>query len=315
VDEQSSLFRFRAKDHPADSRREVLQEGFCRGILNIDFSPVGDDLDYEMEVRLLGDVVISTGWNSAHYATNYDRSRDRDDYLLVWATAGGLITHLGRELESVSDAAFLSCAERVTAQSQTTLHHRTLRLPRRMLQGFLPDADDLLARRLSTGTDTFRLLEGYVDLLCQRRPEEPGASLMAANHVCELVAHAVRGAEAERSEEWQGGVRSARLAAIKVWIQRHLAEPGLSIHQAATAQRLSERYIQMLFSAEQTTFSDFVRTERLYLARRRLLCPTARHRPISTIAFDAGFSDLSYFNRCFRTHFGATPSEVRERGF
>jgi AraC-like DNA-binding protein len=32
---------------------------------------------------------------------------------------------------------------------------------------------------------------------------------------------------------------------------------------------------------------------------------------ISTIAFNCGFGDLSYFNRCFRHRFGATPSEVR----
>jgi len=29
------------------------------------------------------------------------------------------------------------------------------------------------------------------------------------------------------------------------------------------------------------------------------------------VAFDAGFGDLSYFNRVFRRRFGATPSDVR----
>jgi AraC-like DNA-binding protein len=35
--------------------------------------------------------------------------------------------------------------------------------------------------------------------------------------------------------------------------------------------------------------------------------------PISTIAFEAGFGDLSHFNRTFRRRFGMTPSEVRAR--
>lgn len=30
-----------------------------------------------------------------------------------------------------------------------------------------------------------------------------------------------------------------------------------------------------------------------------------------SIAFDAGFGDLSTFNCAFRRHFGATPSDVR----
>jgi AraC-like DNA-binding protein len=34
-------------------------------------------------------------------------------------------------------------------------------------------------------------------------------------------------------------------------------------------------------------------------------------RQIGTIAFDIGFSDLSYFNRTFRRAFGVTPSELR----
>jgi AraC-like DNA-binding protein len=32
---------------------------------------------------------------------------------------------------------------------------------------------------------------------------------------------------------------------------------------------------------------------------------------IADIAYEAGFSDLSHFNRSFRRHFGLTPSELR----
>jgi AraC-like DNA-binding protein len=34
-------------------------------------------------------------------------------------------------------------------------------------------------------------------------------------------------------------------------------------------------------------------------------------RTISMIAFAAGFSDLSHFNRTYRRRFGETPSETR----
>jgi AraC-like DNA-binding protein len=42
-----------------------------------------------------------------------------------------------------------------------------------------------------------------------------------------------------------------------------------------------------------------------------LTTPNRSDRTISAIAFDAGFGDLSHFNRLFRRRFGATPSEVR----
>jgi AraC-like DNA-binding protein len=49
---------------------------------------------------------------------------------------------------------------------------------------------------------------------------------------------------------------------------------------------------------------------RLRKAADLLTCPEGR---ISDIAFDCGFNDLSYFNRCFRRRFGLTPSAARGR--
>ncbi len=36
-------------------------------------------------------------------------------------------------------------------------------------------------------------------------------------------------------------------------------------------------------------------------------------RTVSSVAFEAGFGDLSYFNRAFRRLYGATPSDVRAK--
>jgi AraC-like DNA-binding protein len=33
--------------------------------------------------------------------------------------------------------------------------------------------------------------------------------------------------------------------------------------------------------------------------------------PVGAIAYDAGFGDLSYFNRSFKRRYGATPREIR----
>jgi AraC-like DNA-binding protein len=79
----------------------------------------------------------------------------------------------------------------------------------------------------------------------------------------------------------------------------------------ATRHRISVRYIQRLFEYEGTTFSQFVRDQRLVQVHRMLADPRHVHRPISTIAYDVGFGDLSTFNREFRRRFGATPSDVR----
>jgi AraC-like DNA-binding protein len=50
--------------------------------------------------------------------------------------------------------------------------------------------------------------------------------------------------------------------------------------------------------------------ERLARAHRMLGDPRFADRSIGEVAMEAGFGDLSYFNRAFRRRYGASPSAV-----
>jgi AraC-like DNA-binding protein len=54
-----------------------------------------------------------------------------------------------------------------------------------------------------------------------------------------------------------------------------------------------------------------VLAQRLKLAHRMLIDRRLSERTVSSVALDAGFGDISYFNRAFRRRYGATPSDVR----
>jgi AraC-like DNA-binding protein len=58
-------------------------------------------------------------------------------------------------------------------------------------------------------------------------------------------------------------------------------------------------------------FTQYVMEQRLTLAYKALRRRASSHVPISTIALDCGFSDISHFNRVFRRRFGCTPSDAR----
>ena len=58
------------------------------------------------------------------------------------------------------------------------------------------------------------------------------------------------------------------------------------------------------------TFTERVMELRLQKARAVLSDPRDA-RSIADIALDCGFSDISYFNRCFRRSFGDTPGGLR----
>jgi AraC-like DNA-binding protein len=96
-------------------------------------------------------------------------------------------------------------------------------------------------------------------------------------------------------------------------ISAHLGERDLSIAEIARCHRITPRYVHELFENEGLTFSPFVLGQRLSRARRRLTDPCLADRSISSVAFDAGwFNDLSYFNRAFRRHYAATPTDIRQ---
>jgi AraC-like DNA-binding protein len=69
----------------------------------------------------------------------------------------------------------------------------------------------------------------------------------------------------------------------------------------------------MLLESDATTFSELVLGQRLHRAHQLLTDQRRSDRTVSSIAFDAGFGDLSYFNRAFRRRYGATPSDVRKK--
>ena len=107
------------------------------------------------------------------------------------------------------------------------------------------------------------------------------------------------------------GLRAARLRAIKADIAQNMTGGDVSPAALARRQRVSARYIHKLFEGEGTTLSRYVLDLRLAHVHRLLADPRHADRMISTLAFEAGFGDLSYFNREFRRRYGATPSDVR----
>jgi AraC-like DNA-binding protein len=109
-----------------------------------------------------------------------------------------------------------------------------------------------------------------------------------------------------------GGLRAARLLAAKAYIVGNSTRRDVSVGIVAAHLGVTLRSLQRLFEAEGTTFSAFLLGQRLSRAHRMLCNPQYSDFPVSSIAYDAGFGDLSYFNRCFRRLYGASPKVIRQ---
>ncbi len=109
----------------------------------------------------------------------------------------------------------------------------------------------------------------------------------------------------------RGGLRAVRLKAVLTILEKRFAEPDFSAHKLAAAAGLSERYVNELLYEAGASFTTRLTELRLRQAADLLTRAGGGAGRISDIAFDCGFNDLSYFNRCFRRRFGLTPSAAR----
>jgi len=133
---------------------------------------------------------------------------------------------------------------------------------------------------------------------------------LAIGHIHDLVGIAMSDRSPPRPLS-TGDKRSGRLAAIKADIETRLERRELGLEMIAGLYGVTPRAIQKAFGAEGRTFSEYVLERRLERAWLRLMSAEESGLSISSVAFEVGFGDLSYFNRSFRKRFGRSPSQVR----
>ena len=139
----------------------------------------------------------------------------------------------------------------------------------------------------------------------------PALRAAFTEHVCDLLALAI-GATPDATELAKTrGVAAARLRTMKDVIRKACTRPDLSVHAIAVLHGVSARYVQRIFEESGSTFTQYVTEQRLAAAHKVLRRHVLSHVPISTIAYECGFTDVSHFNRVFRQRFNCTPTDVR----
>jgi AraC-like DNA-binding protein len=310
--------RFSTDALPERDRVAIFRELFGRKVMRLEIEPLGDDLfRSDLSARMLPGLGIVSGTNSSfRVGRTRNLVTDGDNNLILQiSTRPGVASQFGREVAlGAGDAVVMSNADIGTFTFPSASKITALSLPRAALAALLANGNGVLLRPILRDTEALRLLVRYLGALLEDgAPQAPELQRLAVTHVYDLVAMAL-GASRDAAEIAKGrGLRAARLRAIKMDIAEKLARSELTVNAIAAQHRITSRYVQMLFEMEGTTFSEFLLGQRLHHAHRMLTNPRFADRTISAIVFEAGFNDLSYFNRTFRRRYGATPSDVRAR--
>jgi AraC-like DNA-binding protein len=288
-----------------------------RGVTWVSFKPMPDlACGIDFALRKFPDLGLLSGTVQGvrHEHARRD-SGDGDDDFSFHMNVSGLSLVTGERGETTlqdGDAMLLSYSVSRTISRPDLVDHRVIRLPRAALSPLVRNIDNAVLCKIPQGTGMLNLIRSYADAVFNDPAlAVPHMRRLVAAQLCDLLAVTL-GATRDAAAIAEGrGIRAARLRAIKSDIDAHLVNDYLSPSTVAKRHQISESYIRKLFESEGTSFSQFVLGRRLERAHRMLKNPILASRSIASIAFDAGFGDLSYFNRAFKRCYGATPSEVR----
>jgi AraC-like DNA-binding protein len=311
--------RFSTTNLPASMRAAKWREHYTQTVLRADIEP-NDDTSFQATVTSLalpGLQLVSGRFTAARIVRTREMIADGNDDLSLLVNQTGDVTVSARCRQVAlggNDAVLISSGESVVFDRRSFGESIAIRMPYLMLSPVVVDIDDAIMRRVPRNTVALALLASYANSLLanDRGVATPALRHHVSAHLRDLVAFTL-GATCEAADAARSrGIRAARLKAAKTNIIENISRRDISIGSVASHLGVTPRYLQRLFESDGTTFSAFLLERRLARAHRMLCEPQFAQRQVSTIAYDVGFGDVSYFNRCFRRLYGATPKDIRE---
>jgi AraC-like DNA-binding protein len=307
--------RLTLSDAPAREQPSLLRECLARVGLRYEVEPLKlQPFHVDLLLNRLLDLRMTTG---QMYGSSNRRTRahcvDDDAVLIVNLRGPHLIEQRNEEVVlGDGEAILVSGADPSCFTPAPPGDVLALRFPKNRLTSLLSGGPDRFMQRIPRGTPALEFLTSYVAFAWhQRSTAGPELQHVMATHIFDLMAVMI-GATRDAAETAQcRGIRAARLQEIKQDIAKNLGRPDLSVAILADRHGCTPRFVQRLFETEGTTFTEYVLTQRLARAYRLLSDPSREGEKIRAVAYDAGFGDVSYFNRVFRRHYGAAPSEIR----
>lgn len=106
-------------------------------------------------------------------------------------------------------------------------------------------------------------------------------------------------------------VEKSLRAGIDEWLKQHLSQPDLDARRVQERFGLSRTALFRLF-ADEGGLARYIRSLRLEAAHRELILN--RHKSVTRILYDCGFSNERAFQRAFKAHYGSGARELRRKG-
>jgi AraC-like DNA-binding protein len=317
TDLDGRIIQLSTEDIPEQDRVASWREHYSRVMLRADIEPARD-APFSARNRWLslpGLQLLDGSSSPMRIARRRQHLADGNDDVVVAINRTGSVaiesSGPDRSLRE-GEAIVLSGAEPFTLSRTSFGQSFSFRIPRRAFETTNLSIDEVLMRPITQDRSALKLLTNYASYLLHSEGALDQQLLnLSVRHLKDLLALAIDDAPGFAETARSRGLRAARLKLAKSYVITHSERRDVSIGSVAANLHVTPRYLQRLFEADGTTFSEFLIRQRLARAHQLLSDPNAQKLAISSIAYDVGFGDLSYFNRRFRRQYGLTPGEVR----
>ncbi|MDQ8021460.1 MAG: acetamidase/formamidase family protein [Moraxellaceae bacterium] len=173
-----------------------------------------------------------------------------------------------------------------------------------------------ISTRVGVGAVCLSLIQSVADELAYiGRDELPPIEATLIELLVTCLSHksqdAQEQAEPEDTNPDTTSVQLAHLRRVCRTLESRLGDAELQIDEIARLEGLSTRYIQKLFKAGATSFTEYLKSRRLERCRLDLGNPALAHFSISELCYRWGFSDAANFSRAFSARFGQSPKAYR----
>jgi AraC-like DNA-binding protein len=307
---------FSTADIPEADRVARWRDHHAGIALNVEIQPAPNHPFEAREVSRILPVLHLLSLTMSPARITRTRVTDGNDELAMFINRTGHVTISARDREvalAPGDGILISSDDVMVLDRAIYGESLSLRVPRSVFSSIVVGVDDAVMRPIPKQSETLKLLTGYAtSLLDGNALTAPFLRNVAVNHVHDLIALALGATHDAAEAASAGGLRATRLRTAKVYIVENSFRQDLSVGVVAAHLGLTPRYLQRLFEADGTTYSAFLLGQRLTRAYRMLCDSQFSDRPVGAIAYEVGFGDLSYFNRCFRRQYGLTPTDIKE---
>jgi AraC-like DNA-binding protein len=291
------------------------REQYARRHLRVDFEPAAGAPFHASVKPIFPELrIVRATLSPGFLFRDDDLLRDGDESVgFVVAQSGELTArHLGREvLLAPGDGTMMlmGATGGVGWRESSTLFD--MLIPPAEWEARGARSESLLMQRLRGKSEAMKLLRGYIRSLERSRLTTFGDDhTIVRRHIIDLI---VLAASPHHSvgESSLSAVVAAHTYAIFDHLASHFSDPELSLSKVAQSLQISPRYVQRLLERSGTSFTAHVTELRLKQAFMLLTAQRKSDVRICDVALQAGFSDISHFNRLFRSRFGDTPKGVR----